>query len=303
MSNNICRKIEEHERTIRTLIEKARSAYTELTKATDEEEKVAVYNKCDAIQVQISKFKLDKAHEFGKLEGSQSCIELLKEIEKLEKDARDLNLKFQLRLAIIAKEISRSEQTREDRLEDLQEEIRVKMWHLQNLGKELNKIYHTLNRSMTVPELKNIQSHLNSIQLLLQCTDTSEMSIEDAKVIGKERETLLVLTNYLNRRVETRTELIKEMQLLGSEKVANRLRPHLTELHSELQRIMTSFKEFNQKRLSADYLQRAEWLVEGIDTSDYQSIPELCDLLREELAAISHQSSQIKQFLRTTKRD
>ncbi|MHA2272470.1 MAG: hypothetical protein ACXACI_11450 [Candidatus Hodarchaeales archaeon] len=293
---NAYQEIEEYEKALKSLLKKAFSSYSRLTNAVEEQEMIDAYQEGDDLLQRLSSIEYSTVQGLD-ISGNTSSAELLQKIDKHEKTTQDLRLKMKLRLSIISKDLSKIEETRLLRLEDLKEEMKIKLEHLNYLEKDINRIYNILSRSIALEELATAQSQLKENMMLLQGDDSEELHIEDAKVLSRERETLFALANYLEGKIETKIRLLKDLELIGAENLSNRIRPKLESTYLEIQKITQVLSEAGENPPSADYLQRAEWYVEGIEIEDYMNIPQLHDQLRDYIEAISQQISQIRAFI------
>jgi hypothetical protein len=300
MDEEICLEIVEYEKSLRSLLEQVRSSYNRVSNAAVEEEKVIAYQECDKLVPQLSDIDYGKTDTW-KISPDSSCFPLIEKIRHLEKAAQDLQLKLRLRLSIIGKELSKIEEARKLRLEDMKEELRIKIEHLSFLERDLGRIYSTLGKYCTREELKETKSHLSGIKMLLQIEESKEISLEDVKMLRRERETLLTLANFLDNRIDAKDILLRDLELIGTEKVANRERQKLEQTRIEVQEIVENLEQTPKEQRSRDDLQRAEWILEGIEIEDYLTIPSLYDLLKDELDLISWQMQRIKEILEKSK--
>ncbi|MFX0113121.1 MAG: hypothetical protein ACFFB3_01095 [Candidatus Hodarchaeota archaeon] len=300
MDEEICLEILEYKKFLRSILNQVRSSYNRVSDAASEEEKAIAYRECDALVSQLSDI------DYGKIDNmvippNSSCTSLIEEIHHLEKVAQDLQLKLRLRLSIISKELSKIEETRTLRLEDMKEELKIKMEHLQFLEKDLSKIYSNIGKFCTREELRATKSHLSEIKTLLHIDDSEEISLEDVKILKRERETLLALVNFLDYRIETKDLLLRDLELIGAENVANRERLKVEQIRLEVQEIAGNLEQAPKEQHSKDDLQRIEWVLEGIEIEDYLSIPQLYNLLKDELDLISWYIQRIRKILEEIK--
>ncbi|MFW9916459.1 MAG: hypothetical protein ACFFGZ_12710 [Candidatus Thorarchaeota archaeon] len=293
---NAYQEIKEYEKALKSLLKKAFSSYSRLTNAAEEQEMVDAYQEGEDLLQQLSSIEYSTVHGLDISENS-STAELLRKIEKHEKTTQDLRLKMKLRLSIISNELSKIEETRLLRLEDLKEEMKIKLEHLNYLEKDINRIYNILTKSIALEELTMAQSQLKENIMLLKGDNSEKLHTDDAKVLSRERETLFALANYLNGRITTKIRLLKDLELIGAENLANRIRPSLESIYLEIQKITQVLRQAGENPPSADYLQRAEWYIEGIEIDDYMNIPQLHDQLTDYIEAISQQINQIRAFL------
>ncbi|MFQ5979030.1 MAG: hypothetical protein ACE5OZ_12965 [Candidatus Heimdallarchaeota archaeon] len=288
--------IKMHQKTVRSLLERARSNYRLLTAAAEVEEKAKIYRECDELLEQLSSFEHGKARDML-LSPDPSCEELVENINLLEKTLEDLRLKIKLRMTMIGNDLMKIEHARKVRLEDMKEEFKIKMGHLQFLEKDLSRIYNGIGNLGEREELNAIHSNLNEIMQLLQVSDSEDNQSEDSKILRRERGTLLTLARFIDSRIEAKITLLRDIELLGAEKVADRVRPKLQQIQQETQEITNNLRQAPQDQLPADYLKRAEWLLEGIEINDYMKPPQLYIQLKDVLDSISFQINQIRTFL------
>ncbi|MHA2231056.1 MAG: hypothetical protein ACXAB4_01005 [Candidatus Hodarchaeales archaeon] len=298
MSEDNCLEIQKQEKAIRSLLDRARSSYRLLTAAVEVEEKAKTYRECDDLLAQLSSFEYGKARDML-ISQDPSCEELVENINQIEKTLKDLQLKMKLRMTIIGNDLLKIEHARAVRLEDMKEEFKIKMGHLQFLEKDLSKIYNVLGNLGEREELDTIHSNLKEVMQLLQVSDSEDNQSEDSKILRRERGTLLTLARFIESRIEAKITLLRDLELLGAEKVADRVRPKLQQIQQETQEITKNLRQAPQDQLPADYLKRAEWLLEGIEIDDYMNPPQLYVQLKDVLDSISFQINQIRTFLST----
>ncbi len=294
MSENDQQDLQEFLDSIKTLLHNGRSCYTRLERYKSSDEGNSLFPECEKVLSQFSEFDYDIVKKIVTSEAPQLFINQFTDVSK---SIKDIHLKLKLRFALLREDQSKMQKMQKLRKEDIEDEIRIKIQHLNNLEIDLSHIHQAIQSSSSSQHLKEQDSRISEILMLIESYEILDQSQYQNHSLMNEISTLLALAKYLEERLKTKYKLLKDLELIGPVKLADRLRPNLTSFITEFQDLLTNIEKDQNQSVAADYRQRLEWLMEGSDVELFLSIPQILPSLDSEITHFSTLKVKAKTIL------